>query len=34
MEMILYDVVLLKLLCVQNNFVQIVSILFLPTPRN
>ena len=31
MEMILYDVVLLKLLCVQNN---LVSILFLHTPRD
>ena len=34
MEIILYDVVLPKLVCVQINFVKIVSILFLLTPRN
>ena len=34
MEIILYDVVLPKLFCVQINFVKIVSILFLLTPRN
>ena len=34
MENILYDVVLPKLFYVQINFVKIVSILFLLTPRN
>ena len=34
MEIILYDVVLPKLFCVKINFVKIVSILFLLTPRN
>ncbi len=33
MEIILYDVVLPKLVCVQINFVKIVSILFYSLPE-